>query len=195
MALLNLAACLDCTEVEGPGKRFAVWLQGCSIRCRGCCNPQMLDFVPRRIVESHELLDWIGASHARHDLEGVTFLGGEPMLQARGLSEVAIGCRELGLSVMIFTGFRLEHLRNGSMAGVSELLEATDLLIDGPYIESRRSTGRNWAGSSNQRFHYLTSRYPQSVENCPSFSHGIEIRMASDGRTTINGWPFDPGAN
>ena len=190
VALLNLAAWLDCTEVEGPGKRFALWVQGCSLRCPGCCNPQMLDFVPRRIIESQELLRLIDASRARDGIEGVTFLGGEPMLQARGLSEVARGCRDLGLGVMVFTGFRLEHLQNSEMPGVSELLKATDLLVDGPYVESRRDVIRNWVGSSNQRVHYLTPRYEKQIEFDKEFSRSIEIRIASDGAMSVNGWPY-----
>lgn len=190
MALLNLAACVDSTEVEGPGKRFALWLQGCSILCPGCCNPQMLDFGPRRIVDSHNLLRDIEISHASHGIEGVTFLGGEPMLQARGLSEVARGCRERRLSVMVFTGFRLEHLRNSPMVGVTELLEVTDLLVDGPYIQSRPDRSRNWVGSVNQRFHYLTNRYSKSIEMDKRYARGMEIRVATDGAMSVNGWPY-----
>jgi anaerobic ribonucleoside-triphosphate reductase activating protein len=181
---------VDSTEVEGPGKRFAVWLQGCSILCPGYCNPQILDFVPRRIIDSHNLLRDIEISHASHGIEGVTFLGGEPMLQARGLSEVARGCRERALSVMVFTGFRLEHLQNNPMVGVSELLEATDLLVDGPYVESRPDTTRNWIGSLNQRFHYLTNRYSKSIETDKRYSRGMEIRVATDGAMSVNGWPY-----
>ena len=188
MALLNLAAWLDCTEVEGPGRRFALWVQGCTLRCRGCCNQQMLDFVPRHIFEVGEVAHWVRVAHSRHNIEGITFLGGEPMVQARGLSELAVECRKLDLGIMVFTGFSLEWLRTSGMAGVAELLDATDILVDGPYIESRADPTRNWVGSVNQKFHYFTDRYPRSVETDSRYSRGIEIRIAPDLQVLVNGY-------
>jgi anaerobic ribonucleoside-triphosphate reductase activating protein len=189
MALLNLAAWLECTEVEGPGRRFALWVQGCALRCRGCCNQKMLDFVPRHIVEVGEVAQWVSIAHGRHNIEGVTFLGGEPMLQARGLSELAVECRKLDLGVMVFTGLNLAWLRTSGMVGVAELLDATDLLVDGPYIDSRADSTRNWVGSVNQNFHYLTDRYTINVETDNRYSRGVEIRVSSDLRLKVNGYP------
>jgi len=40
---MRIADIVRCTEVEGPGKRTAVWFQGCSIRCPDCCNPSYFD--------------------------------------------------------------------------------------------------------------------------------------------------------
>ncbi|MFM7150626.1 MAG: 4Fe-4S cluster-binding domain-containing protein, partial [Gemmataceae bacterium] len=42
--LLSIAQTVPFTEAEGPGKRFAIWFQGCPFRCPGCCNPEMLPF-------------------------------------------------------------------------------------------------------------------------------------------------------
>ncbi|RME67683.1 MAG: 4Fe-4S cluster-binding domain-containing protein, partial [Nitrospirae bacterium] len=39
--MLNLADIVECTEAEGPGRRFALWVQGCPIRCQGCWNRHM----------------------------------------------------------------------------------------------------------------------------------------------------------
>jgi anaerobic ribonucleoside-triphosphate reductase activating protein len=41
--VLRVATIADDTEAEGPGRRWAIWLQGCPIRCAGCCNPEMFD--------------------------------------------------------------------------------------------------------------------------------------------------------
>src|SRR6059058_3547475 len=43
-AIVSVAHIVPCTEAEGPGKRFALWFQGCPLRCPGCCNPEMLPF-------------------------------------------------------------------------------------------------------------------------------------------------------
>ncbi len=186
---LNLAHWLDCTEVEGPGRRFALWVQGCHIRCPGCCNPHMLEFVPRHLVPAERVAEWILHAHRRWNLEGVTFLGGEPMLQAKGLALVAERSRRAGLSVMVFTGFTLEYLGGCSLPGVKQLLAVTDLLVDGPYLAHCPETKRHWVGSTNQRFHFLTDRYQPGLEYDPRFARGIELRIRSDGMATYNGWP------
>ena len=191
MALLNVAECITCTAVEGPGNRFALWVQGCVIRCRGCCNPHFLDLTPRRLIDSSEATSLIAKARLDHGIEGVTFLGGEPMLQARGLSDVAKAAQRLGLSVMVFTGYRIEELDGMRLPGVPELLAATDLLVDGPYVAEMPESSRNWIGSSNQRVHYLTERYEPSIETDPAFGCGIELRVQKDATIKLNGWPVD----
>jgi anaerobic ribonucleoside-triphosphate reductase activating protein len=88
---LNLASWIPCTEVEGPGKRAALWVQGCDKRCVGCCNPDYLKIVEREILKAEAMVDRLLEAQAEWGLEGVTFLGGEPFLQAQGLAVVAEG--------------------------------------------------------------------------------------------------------
>ncbi len=189
MAKLNLADWIECTEVEGPGKRFALWVQGCLLRCPECCNPHMFDISPRSITETDEVLKWISLAKDKHNIEGVTFLGGEPMLQAKGLSEVASGCKEMGVSVVAFTGYTLEYLQRNQMPGVSELLSKVDILVDGAFVSAKPETQRNWAGSTNQQFHYLTDHYLAGIEYDPAYAHGFELRLLEDGTLRTNGWP------
>lgn len=186
---LNLAKWVDCTEVEGPGKRFALWTQGCLLRCSGCCNPQLLDIVPKSIIEPSEILTRIEDAKNTYGIEGVTFLGGEPMLQAQGLSVVAKGCQDIDLSVVVFTGYSLGDLKKNPMKGVSALLTQVDVLIDGEFIQAKVETQRNWAGSTNQQFHFLTNRYQSGIELDPQYSHGFELRLLNDGSGQVNGWP------
>lgn len=189
MGRVNLADWIDCTEVEGPGKRFALWVQGCTLCCPQCCNPNMLDLIPKHLTDTQKVIEWIAYSKAKHGIEGVTFLGGEPILQAQGLSEIAKGCREHKLSVLVFTGYTIEHLRNNPLPGVEDLLRVTDVLVDGPFISSKLETSRNWVGSTNQQFHFLTKHYPVSIEYDPAYSHGFELRISKDGTMRSNGWP------
>ena len=110
MHWLNLASRLPCTEAEGPGRRAVLWVQGCNKRCPGCCNPAYLQLAERELVSASSVLEWLENAHHAHDLEGVTFLGGEPMLQAQGLAVVAQGAQSMGLSVMIFSGYTKNEL-------------------------------------------------------------------------------------
>lgn len=189
MQFLNVAAFIKCTEVEGPGKRFALWVQGCNIRCPGCCNPEMQDFVPRKIMNWEEMVMLMLNSKDDSQIEGVTFLGGEPMLQAQGLSLIAEICRQKELSVMVFTGYTMKMLNKLNLPGVDRLLSYTDILVDGPFKENKLDKNRNWAGSSNQKFHYLTSRYRKGIEYDPSYCHGSEIRITGWNEVLINGAP------
>lgn len=187
--LLNLGHWIECTEVEGPGKRFAIWTQGCHIRCPDCCNPELLPFVPNRLVEVDEMVQRIDAAREQHGIEGITLLGGEPMIQARGLSVLAHEARRRGLTVMLFTGFVIGKGRKLPEAG-TDLLEQCDLVVDGPYVPGRQEAQRNWVGSTNQRFHYLTPVYDNSVETVERYRNGVEIRLVESGKMLLNGFPF-----
>jgi anaerobic ribonucleoside-triphosphate reductase activating protein len=184
---LNLASWIPCTEVEGPGKRAALWVQGCDKRCVGCCNPDYLKIVEREILKAEAMVDRLLEAQAAWGLEGVTFLGGEPFLQAQGLAVVAEGVSRAGLSVMTFTGYTMQELNELSLPGARELLAWTDVLVDGPYESAPGSSTE--LGSTNQRFHYLTKRYDALIEGADVPNREVEWRVRDDGRFVVNGWP------
>ncbi len=189
MPYLNLAAIRTCTEAEGPGKRFAIWCQGCLRRCPGCCNPHMQPMERKHLVEVNKLMELILKHKADDGIEGVSFIGGEPILQAEGFAELAKKCQELGLSVILFTGYRQKDLLVMDNINIKDLLENTDILVDGEYIETLYDKERDWVGSTNQRVIFLSNHYHAGIE----FEHGLhstEIRISADG-IGINGWPID----
>lgn len=190
MNWLNLASWLPCTEVEGPGKRAALWVQGCDKRCVGCCNPGYLKIIEREIIHTNTMIDRLLAAHEEWGLEGVTFLGGEPFLQAQGLAAVAEGVSHAGLSVMVFTGYTMGELNELNLHGTQALLKWTDVIVDGPYQSSSPDRTRNWVGSTNQQFHYLTNRYSESIEGSTQPDRAMEWRISGDGRIVVNGWPY-----
>jgi anaerobic ribonucleoside-triphosphate reductase activating protein len=178
--LLDVAEVVPRTEAEGPGWRWALWVQGCPLRCPGCCNPEMLRFGrSARQVAPEALADEVA------DVEGVSFLGGEPFAQAEALAVLARLVRARGLSVMVFSGFTLAELRE--RPGAAALLAETDLLVDGRYDRRLRTTARRWIGSENQVLHFLTDRYrPDDLR----FREPNHVELRWDGRTvTVNGFP------
>lgn len=86
-------------------------------------------------------------------LKGVTFSGGEPFLQAGILAEIAKECHSLGLDIISYTGYTFEELVRGfeEHPEWKSLLENIDVLIDGPFIEEKKSLMLLFRGSSNQR--------------------------------------------
>ncbi|HEY3331136.1 MAG TPA: 4Fe-4S single cluster domain-containing protein [Capsulimonadaceae bacterium] len=179
--------------VLGPGKRAVVWVQGCHLGCSGCVVPESWDASGGTSVAAATIAEWI---LAQPDIEGVTFSGGEPMIQATALRQIVeIICGHRDLGVMVYTGYTLEFLqRNADKAQVA-LLDVTDLLVDGSYIESRHAN-RLWRGSDNQRLICLTPRYESLVGDLlPSNdrSAGVEVITDSDGAFGFVGVPPRPG--
>lgn len=188
MSYLNLASIRLCTESEGPGKRFALWVQGCEKKCLGCCNPGMQEFKKNIIVDTNDLIDLIQQSMFENDIEGVSFIGGEPILQAEGLSEISMWANSVGLTVLVFTGYKLEELIGMNNSSINKLLKYTDLLIDGIFIQEKYDTDRDWIGSKNQKVHFLSIAYKPGVEY-KNQEHKMEL-FISESDILINGWPY-----
>jgi anaerobic ribonucleoside-triphosphate reductase activating protein len=185
--VLRVAQVVPCTEAEGPGRRFALWFQGCPLRCPGCCNPEMLPFEGGQAVPLGDVVDQVRPAAAAHALEGVTLLGGEPLAHAVGGAALARAAHGLGLTVMVFSGFTLEEARQLPDPAVAELLAETDILVDGPYRRDLPETQRRWIGSANQRVHFLSDRC-RADDPRWLMPNTLEIRLAG-GELTVNGFP------
>lgn len=186
-SVLQVAQIVACTEAEGPGRRFALWFQGCPLRCPGCCNPEMLPFHGGRATRIDDVLQQLECAIREHELEGVTLLGGEPLAHAAGAVVVARAAHEQGLNVMAFTGYNLEDVRTMPDTAVQELLAEIDILVDGPYVREQPETRRRWIGSSNQRIHFLTDRCRADDPRWEQ-ANTLEIRLRN-GELTVNGFP------
>ncbi len=189
---LQVAQIVPATEAEGPGRRFALWFQGCPLRCPGCCNPEMLPFVGGAELSLDDIVSQMRNAKDRHALEGITLLGGEPFAHAAHAAALAEAAHGLELSVLVFTGYRLEELRQSSDKNVNLLLERTDILVDGPYHRDEPETRRRWIGSANQRGHFLSERCDPNDSRW-LMPNTLEIRLA-EGLLTINGFPAKQAA-
>lgn len=169
--------------------RTAIWVQGCLKRCKGCCNGQFLKIQPAELVPITQVMERIKAAKESYQIEGITLLGGEPFLQAEGLSQIAEFTQQLDLSVMVFTGYLLEELTESKFRGAAQLIAATDVLVDGEYEIENTETMRNWVGSTNQRFHYLSEFYNTEIET-RKLSVTNEWRIDHKGNIMGNGLPF-----
>lgn len=185
--VLRVAQIARATGSEGPGLRFAVWLQGCLLRCPECCNPEMLDpsgGEERTVAElSAEL-----AETTTEGIVGLTILGGEPFHQSAGAASLAETARGLDLGVMVFTGYGYDRLRDAKHAGCLRLLAATDLLVDGPFVAARKSARRRWIGSENQKMHFLTPRYMGHPGIRSDYTQSVDLRV-NEGEMLVTGWP------
>lgn len=180
--MLNLYKIIPLTEVEGPNKRFCLWVQGCKKHCLGCWAKETWEFGVGTDFSVEELTELITN---QKEIEGVTFLGGEPFEQAEPLSRIAQNVKKLGLSVVCFTGYTIEELRAKNSQAVNKLLENVDLLVDGGFEKDNFDLSRPWVGSSNQRYIFLTDFY--SPEEIKKYKNKVEVRISEGGKLEING--------
>lgn len=181
---LNIMGYVDESEVNGPGCRAVIWVQGCLRECPGCFNTASWSFEMNQLMSIETLAHKI-LSNPRH--EGVTFSGGEPFWQAPALAQLARQVKAAGLNVMSFTGFTLEQLHSPyAPAGVEDLLAELDILIDGPYIESLAvNRPDSLVSSSNQQVHVFN---PELSDRLTWASDQMEIHVLKDGSRIITGY-------
>ena len=134
--------------VDGPGYRLAVFVQGCPHGCPGCHNPGTHDPAGGYLSDTAAIIAQLGQNPL---VRGVTLTGGEPMMQAAALCEVAAAARQKGLSVWCYTGYTLEALARENNPDRMRLLGLVDVLVDGRYVDELRNISLRFRGSSNQR--------------------------------------------
>ncbi|MCQ2544823.1 MAG: anaerobic ribonucleoside-triphosphate reductase activating protein [Clostridia bacterium] len=147
---LRIAGIMRESIVDGPGIRFAVFCQGCPHACPGCHNPETHDFNGGSEVKIDRIIEEFDKNPM---LAGITFSGGEPMCQPDGFAVLGKLVKERGKTITIFSGYTLEQLlaRAKESKATAELLMMCDVLIDGPFVQSKRDLTLQFRGSSNQR--------------------------------------------
>ncbi len=163
-SLLNISGTLSTSRANGPGTRCVIWVQGCTIGCRGCFSPHTHAHTAKHLIEPSVLAKWVVSIDG---IEGLTISGGEPFEQAAALSELLSEVKHLKpeLTVFAYTGYTISTLRKSPDAAIQSLLSGVDLLCAGPFIANLSSDQLLWKGSSNQELVYLSNRYNSSTES------------------------------
>lgn len=136
--------------VDGEGIRSVIWFQGCSHDCPGCHNPETHDFqagVEMPIADVKKMID------ALEYQNGVTFSGGDPMMQIEALEELAAYVHSCGMNVWCYTGYTFEELLKLAEKNphYENALHSIDVLVDGKFVMELKSFDAQFRGSSNQR--------------------------------------------
>jgi anaerobic ribonucleoside-triphosphate reductase activating protein len=147
----------DCaTGILGYGLRLIFWLQGCHKRCIDCMTPEFLAFNGGQSLTDTKLLSMIRFYINELHIDGITFSGGDPLLQFSNFQNILLRIKSEypNLDITLFTGYtynvqekQLENLPS-SISNID--LSAIDLLIDGEY---KKHLAGNFLlrGSSNQK--------------------------------------------
>ncbi|CDE89486.1 TPA: anaerobic ribonucleoside-triphosphate reductase activating protein [Candidatus Gastranaerophilales bacterium HUM_20] len=178
---IRINSYIPITNVEGVGTRFAIWVQGCSLHCKGCANSHMWDKEGGTTYDTKDFIELIKQYKDR--VEGITWLGGEPLEQIEAVTEISKAVQEIGLSVILFTGYEYSALKDNK--DFQELIKYVDILIDGRYEQDKTDYSRAWVGSSNQNYYFLTDRYNQKV--ITECKNKIEVRISPDNKVVMTG--------
>ena len=145
---MKIASYMHDSIVDGPGLRFVVFVQGCSRNCPGCHNPETHDPNCGREVTVEELIAEIKKNPLT---QGVTISGGEPFDQAKECTELSRAVTDLGMKVWVYTGYTYEQILEKGDFDWDMLLDNTNVLVDGAFIEEQKSYEAKFRGSKNQR--------------------------------------------
>jgi anaerobic ribonucleoside-triphosphate reductase activating protein len=190
LSALRLHQFIPASHANGPGRRAVIWVQGCSLGCPGCFNPETHDRNNGETIEVDELFQRITAMIGH--IEGITVSGGEPLQQRVAVTELLRRIKkETALSVVLFTGFTWDEIarwdrQNARLPVPLEFLLHMDILIAGRYDSSQRLAS-GLRGSANKTVHFLTERYTsKDLEPTPSG----EVIISSAGGIVLTG--IDP---
>ena len=181
---LNIMGYVNRSQVNGPGSRAVLWVQGCLRECPGCFNQASWSFEPNQIVSVDDMVERILADPEN---EGVTFSGGEPFWQAPALAMVARRVKAAGLNVMSFSGFTLGELQApAAPPGAQDLLDQLDILVDGPYVESLAiHDPTSPVSSRNQQVRVFN---PAMGDRINWASDQMEVHIFKDGSRLVTGY-------
>lgn len=169
------------SRANGPGARFVVWMQGCTLGCPGCFNPATHPTIGGRELDVAELAAELAVAARTSPIEGLSLSGGEPLQQAAAAVELLDAARTLGLSTLAFSGYTVDEIR--ALPHGEGVLARLDVLIDGRYVSTERLAS-GLRGSANQRIRLLTARYKVAdVEATPV----AEIRIGPTGEVVLTG--------
>ena len=155
---MNYCKIFDCDVANGPGLRVSLFVSGCTNHCEGCFQPETWDFNYGSLY-TKETEDRILKLLDRPYIRGLSLLGGDPMEPSNQKQLISLVRSVKSLNpkkdIWVYTGFIYEELmREGSYShcDVTEnFMNCVDVLVDGPFIQSRKNLRLSYRGSSNQR--------------------------------------------
>ncbi len=169
------------SRVNGPGKRFTLWTQGCFKKCKNCFNPETWSYKENKILSPYQIFELINNFE---DLDGVTITGGDPLEQEDDLLALLflLSGKNFKKGIIVFTGYQKEQLEQHPIR--KKCLEYIDVLIDGVYVDELKSES-DLRGSKNQQFYFFSEKIKEEEL---LFDHEIEISR-SDSDIILTGFP------
>lgn len=147
---MNYIGLSSCDTANGPGVRVSLFVSGCTLRCKGCFNPESWDFSAGKPF-TEETVETIFRFLDEPYVAGLSILGGDPLEEPNGpvVTDLARRVKERygdKRDVWLWTGRIYE--KHAELP----LWQWVDTVVDGPFVEKRKVTQKGlWYGSDNQR--------------------------------------------
>lgn len=141
---LRIAGIVKDSITDGPGIRTVIFFQGCDKDCDGCHNPESRSLDGGYFESIDSILKTIDGNPL---LRGITLSGGEPLLQATEILPLVKEIKKRNLEIALYTGDIFEEITGEKL----ELIKEVDIVIDGPFMKSKKDLTLSFRGSSNQR--------------------------------------------
>lgn len=145
-----------------PGLCVTFFTQGCPHRCPGCHNPETWSFDGGVEFTSDTLNEIINGLTAQDIQRNLCIMGGEPLCDENAFLTYLVA-KEVKekvpeAKIYIWSGYTYEELKSKTHPKIKEILEISDFLIDGPYIEKEKDLTLEMRGSRNQRIIDLSKK-------------------------------------
>lgn len=175
---MRIHSVIEQSKVNGPGIRYTIWFQGCSIHCPDCANKQMWDHKEGYSKSPQDLI----ADIKKVKVDGVSLTGGEPLDQYKELVIFLKLCKKNDIAVFLTSGHYLSEIKEI----YPKILTLVDILIDGPFIKDKLDTSPLWRGSTNQGINLLSEKAQKYQGYIPEYT--TEIIFHPDGKGVITGF-------
>ncbi len=143
--IIYVANIVDNTIVDGEGFRTSLYVSGCDICCDDCHNKNWWDINKGTPMTINEVFDKIN-----FEITNVTFIGGEPMLQAKTLALLAEKIKkETNKTIWVYSGHTYEEILENE--DYYNLVKHCDVLVDGKFDKAYYKNNLKFRGSTNQR--------------------------------------------
>lgn len=163
--------------VLGHGRRIGIWVQGCSIGCKGCVSQDTWESDAEKEIEVDELLEWCRQVGAQ-SVDGITISGGEPFEQPEALSYLLselhrwAGGLPGSVDFLCYSGMPYRHIREN----FPQVLAYLDAIIPEPFVSTLPPDLLR--GSSNQSIIPLTplgrDRYGAQIQPAKRFQTSVD---------------------
>lgn len=131
---------------NGEGLRMVLWFQGCFYECEGCHNPESWQLDGGKVYLIEDILKDIKKNQ---HCDGITFSGGDPLLQSEAVLSLLKEIKKLNLNVWLYSASLYEKLIKEEQ--FQKIAQYVDVLVDGPFVQAKLDYSLEYRGSSNQR--------------------------------------------
>lgn len=137
-----------CDVNNGEGFRVTLWVAGCSHHCPGCQNPETWNPQGGQPF-GQKAHDYLFEELAKPYIHGLTLSGGDPL---DSFDDILPLVREVKTKmpqkdIWVYTGYTIEQIESSRL---KDIMPYVDIIVDGPYVESKRDVTLAFRGSSNQ---------------------------------------------